>query len=40
MNDFKSYAITKQLTQVAAALPKFGEKQILLRLQMVISKFR
>ena len=26
MNDFKSYAITKQLTQVAAALPKFGEK--------------
>lgn len=25
MNDFKNYAITKQLTQVAAALPKFGE---------------
>lgn len=26
MNEFKNYAITKQLTQVAAALPKFGEK--------------
>ena len=26
MNDFKNYAITKQLTQVAAALQKFGEK--------------
>lgn len=26
MNEFKSYAITKQLTQVAASLPKFGEK--------------
>jgi len=26
MNDFKNYAITKQLTQVAATLPKFGEK--------------
>lgn len=26
MNDFRNYAITKQLTQVAAELPKFGGK--------------